>query len=230
MVPASDASQALRLFEARSPNIALLDLRLPGMSGSELCRELRLRSDIPIIMISAVTEELDIVLCFELGADDYVPKPFRMRELAARIDAAIRHWEAARRATGQPTHNVETVKIGPYAIDFAARNVELNGEGVELALKEFDLLAHLAQAPRRVCSREEIMGDVWGISAVEHPADDKTLDVHMYRLRAKLEVDPSRPQWIVTVRGVGYLLNDGRRGNQGTETELVEAQPNRPLT
>jgi two-component system response regulator RegX3 len=183
------------------------------MSWSELCCQLRLRSDIPIITRSAVTEELGIVLCFELGADDYVAKPFRIRELAARMDAATRHWEAARRAKGQPTHTVEIVTVGPYVIDSAARTVELNGERVELALKEFDVLAHLARMPGRVCTREEILSDVWGIGAADKTAADQNLDVHMYRLRSKLENHPSRPKWIVTVRGIGYLLNDGRELN-----------------
>jgi two-component system response regulator RegX3 len=208
---ASDAHQALRLFETRCPDLVLLDIRLPGMSGTDLCRELRRQSDVPIIMISDVAEELDIVLCFELGADDFVPKPFRLRELNARLESTLRHWERGRKAAGLPTRNVERVEIGPYRIDFVARTVEVNGQRVELVLKEFDLLAHFAAAPGRVCSRREIMVGVWGHGEYDDVVGDKTLDVHMYRLRNKLEKDPAHPKWIVRVRGVGYLLHDGKR-------------------
>ncbi|MGB9112398.1 MAG: response regulator transcription factor [Acidimicrobiales bacterium] len=216
---APDVRRGLRAFEDKHPDIVLLDVRLPDGSGIELCKELRRRSDIPIIMVSAVAEELDIVLCFELGADDYVPKPFRLRELVARMDSAIRHWERGRRAAGRPTRDVESVEVGPYRIDFLARTVEVEGRFIELPQLEFDLLAHLALVPGRVCTREELMSDVWHKSAVDGPADDRTLDTHMYRLRTKLEKDPAHPKWIVTVRGVGYLLNDGRRGVAESETD-----------
>jgi DNA-binding response OmpR family regulator len=223
---AADAHTALSTFARTKPDVVLLDLRLPDRPGSEVCREMRRDSDTAIIMLSAVAEELDIVLCFELGADDYVPKPFRLRELTARMEAAMRHRERARRVEGRPKYVPEAVEIGPYRIDFPARTVEMGGVRVDLSRKEFDLLAHLAMVPGRVCTREELMDEVFG----NEGADDRTLDTHMYRLRAKLEVDPARPSWIVTVRGVGFLLNDGRRGNRAAEEESVEAQPNRPLT
>lgn len=214
---ASDARYALRLLSDRSPGAIVLELHLPGTSGPELLRELRRQSDVPIVVISAAAEELDIVLCFELGADDFVPKPIRIRELQARIEAALRHWERSRKAAGMPTRTVSVVEVGPYRIDFLVRSVELNGERVDLALKEFDLLAHLATASGRLCSRQELMNDVWGPGASE--GDDKTLDVHIRRLRLKLEKEPSHPKWIVTVRGVGYLLNDGRRISRMSENE-----------
>jgi two-component system response regulator RegX3 len=225
---AADARTALYIFASAKPDVVLLDLRLPDQPGSEVCREMRRDSDAPIIMLSAVAEELDIVLCFELGADDYVPKPFRLRELVARIDAALRHRERARKAEGRPREFPVAVQVGPFRIDFVGRTVEIHGQRVELSRKEFDLLAHLATTPGRVCTREELMDEVWGTET----ADDRTLDTHMYRLRTKLEKDSAHPKWIVTVRGVGFLLNDGLRGvraDAGDETDGA-AQPNRPLT
>jgi len=214
---AVDGKSALRAFGDMTPDVVLLDVRLPDMSGTDVCRELRRLSDIPIIMLSAVAEEIDIVLSFELGANDYVSKPFRLRELVARMEAATRHRERARRAEGQPLKDHDPIEIGALRIDCVARIVEVAGKRVDLSRKEFDLLAHLATVPGRVCSREELMEEVWGATTPDEMTDDRTLDTHMYRLRSKLEKDPAHPCWIVTVRGVGFLMNDGRRGPQRAE-------------
>jgi two-component system response regulator RegX3 len=214
---ARDGKSALRAFGDTTPDVVLLDMRLPDMSGTDVCRELRRLSDIPIVMLSAVAEEIDIVLSFELGADDYVPKPFRLRELVARMEAAMRHRERARRPEGQPVQVQDPIEIGVLRIDFDARIVEVAGKRVDLSRKEFDLLAHLATVPGRVCSREWLMEEVWGVTTPDEMTDDRTLDTHMYRLRSKLEKDPAHPCWIVTVRGVGFLMNDGRRGPHRAE-------------
>lgn len=219
---ASDARTALISFAQMKPDIILLDLLLPDKSGSEVCREIRSDSDVPIIMLSAVNEELDIVLCFELGADDYVPKPFRLRELVARMDVTIRRRERTRTVEGLRDKVPRVIDVGPYHIDFIARSVEMNNKYVELSRKEFDLLAYLALASGRVCSREELMNQVWGFEKSEN----RTLDTHMYRLRSKLEVDPARPVWIVTVRGLGFLL---REVESATDI-AIGPQPKRPLT
>ena len=224
---ATNGREALRVAREVRLDAVLLDLRLPDISGIEVCRELRKWSDVPILMLSAVADELDIVLCFELGADDYIPKPFRRRELVARVEAAIRHRDRARRAQSVEPEMRELV-VGPLTVDFVARIVELDGKRVELAKREFDLLAYLATKPNRVVSREELMEAVWGIEL----RDDRTIDTHMYRLRSKIEADSTHPELIVTVRGVGFLLRDqaepDRRSPGGREP--VAAQPKRPLT
>jgi two-component system response regulator RegX3 len=225
---APDGRTALQLFATRKPDVVLLDLLLPDIPGTDVCKEMRKESDTPILMLSAVGEEVEIVLCLELGADDYIPKPFRLRELVARMDTAIRHRERARKVEGRPRESQGTKTIGPFEIDFDGWTVTRDGKSVNLSRKEFDLVAHLALVPGRVCTREELMDDVWGSES----ADDRTLDTHMYRLRGKLETDPAHPRWIVTVRGVGFLLNDGLRGVRDSEQtgEDADTQPNRPLT
>lgn len=201
---AANGHSALRVFSDERPDVVLLDLRLPDVSGIDVCKDIRRISDNPILMLSAVGEEMDIVLSLELGADDYVPKPFRLRELVARIDSACRHHERARKAERRPPEVQGARTIGPFEIDFDARTVALDGKVMPMSRKEFDLVACLAQAPGRVRTREDLIQHVWGKELV----DDRTLDTHMYRVRHTLEKDPARPQWIVSVRGVGFLLND----------------------
>lgn len=210
---AGDGRSALRLFADVSPDAVLLDVRLPDMAGTDVCRELRRVSDVPILMLSAVMEEVDVVLSFELGADDYVPKPFRLRELVARMEAAMRRRQRTCKTEGQTATAPDPIEIEGLRIDFVARIVEVAGARVELSRREFDLLAHLASGAGRVCSREELMAEVWGVARPSETTDDRTLDTHIYRLRSKLEEDPARPRWIVTVRGVGFLLNDGGPGH-----------------
>ncbi len=212
---ASNGRTALQMFISRKPDVVLLDLLLPDMPGTEVCKEMRRESDTPILMLSAVAEEVDIVLSLELGADDYIPKPFRLRELIARMGTAIRHRERARKADGRRRQTQGVKIVGPFEIDYDGRTVTLEGEAVNLSRKEFDLLVYLALVPGRVCTREELMDDVWGSES----SDDRTLDTHIYRLRTKLEKDLQHPKWIVTVRGVGFLLNDGQRGVRRPEED-----------
>jgi two-component system response regulator RegX3 len=226
---AADGKNALHGFARTKPDVVLLDLRLPDLSGSEVLKEIRKVSDTPVVMLSASNEELDIVLCFELGADDYVAKPFRLRELVARLNAAIRQHERAQLSDGRVTElskPLEPLTLGALRVDFDSHTVELDGKPVQLSRKEFGLLVHLALTPGRVSSRAELMNEIWGSGS----PDDRTLDTHIYRLRTKLEDDPTRPSWIITVRGVGFLLNDGRRRPSSMDSrEAAETQPNRPL-
>ncbi len=207
----ADGQSALRLFTDTAPDAVLLEVRLPDMSGVDVCRVLRSISDVAIIMVSGVTEELDVVLSFELGADDYVAKPVRFRELVARVGAVIRRRDRAR--GGQPAKAREAVEIGDLRIDFLARVVEVDGARIEMPRKEFELLARLATVPGLLCSREELLQDVFGYGDA---TDGRTLDVHVYRLRSKIEKDPSHPSRIVTVRGLGFLLTDGEPRARGT--------------
>jgi len=201
---ATSGRTAMLQFAGFNPDAVVLDQRLPDMPGTEVCRAIREISDVPVLMLSAVAEEVDVILSFELGADDYIAKPLRLRELVARLNAAIRLRAQARMPESPMVVPRDDLVLGPLLVSFDSRIVELNGERVELARKEFDLLAELASRPGRVFTREELMDAIWGIET----ADDRTLDTHMYRLRTKLERDPQHPEFIVTVRGVGYLLND----------------------
>lgn len=178
-------------------DVVLLDVMLPGLGGVEVCQRLRAHSDVPIIMLTARGEEADRVLGLELGADDYVPKPFSPRELLARIRAAVR------RARGQAGPRARVVEAGPLWLDPAARQARLAGAALDLTAYEFDLLLALAEGAGRVLSREQLMEKARG-SADE--AFDRSIDVHVSRLRQKLGDDPKRPRFIATVRGVGYQL------------------------
>lgn len=226
---AADGKAALHGFARIKPDVVVLDLRLPDLSGSEVLKEIRQTSDTPVVILSASNEELDVVVCFELGADDYVAKPFRLRELVARLNAAIRQHDRALLNNGriaEPAKPLEPLTLGELRVDFTSHSVELHGTPIQLSRKEFGLLAHLALAPGRVSTRQELMNEVWGSGS----PDDRTLDTHIYRLRTKLEDDPNRPKWIITVRGVGFLLNDARRRPGPVDArETPETQPNRPL-
>jgi len=189
--------------EARSgPDLILLDLMLPEMSGLDVCRQVRAFTDAPIIIVTAKGAEADKVAGLELGADDYMTKPFSMRELVARVRA---HLRRATRA-GVLAESNEVLVGGLIELDIDAHTARVNGEDVELRPKEFDLLESLMRRKDRLAARETLIDEVWGPS---YFGDTKTLDVHITRLRRKLEADPSRPERIVTVRGLGYKFVDG---------------------
>jgi two-component system response regulator MtrA len=183
---------ALNAFRANRPDLVLLDLMLPGKDGIEVCRQIRLESGIPIIMLTAKTDTVDIVLGLESGADDYIPKPFKTKELVARVRARMRRSD-------QPVS--EHLTIGDLSIDVAGHGVQRGGEHINLTPLEFDLLVALARKPWQVFSRELLLEQVWGY---RHAADTRLVNVHVQRLRSKIERDPERPELVVTVRGVGY--------------------------
>jgi two-component system, OmpR family, response regulator RegX3 len=194
---ARDGQEAITKFEAGSFDLILLDLMLPKMSGLDVCRVIRSTSDIPIIVVSAKGEEVDMVLMLEIGADDYVQKPYRLRELVARIRAVLR-----RREHSSPViDSEESIEIGPIKLDIEARRCFVKGEEIQLRRKEFALLQELLENPGRVLTRETLIDRIWGSDYV---GDTKTLDVHIKRLRNLIEEDPKAPLHITTVRGVGY--------------------------
>jgi len=199
---ARDGREALDRFEACDPDVVLLDVMLPRLSGLDVCRAIRSRSNVPIIMVSAKGEEIDMVVGLEVGADDYVPKPYRFRELVARIRAVLRRAQVQAAAGEALSANAERpIEVGEVSIDPHGHEVRVRGETVQLPLKEFDLLWALISNAGRVVSRDDLIDEVWGRDYV---GDSKTLDAHIRRLRRKIEVEPSSPQHIVTVRGVGY--------------------------
>ena len=195
---ARDGAEALRTWESVNPDVILLDVMLPKVSGTDVCREIRKRSMVPIIMVSAKGTELDTVVGLEVGADDYVVKPYRMRELTARIRAALRRTLPAE--SGSITSDGAVV-VGDVSIDPERHVVVIRGERTKLPLKEFELLYVLMANAGRVMTREQLIDRVWGS---DYYGDTKTLDVHIKRLRSKVESDPSAPRSIVTIRGLGY--------------------------
>jgi two-component system response regulator MtrA len=192
----ADGERALAAFREARPDIVLLDLMLPGMSGIDVCRAIRAEAGVPIVMLTAKSDTVDVVLGLESGADDYVVKPFKPKELVARMRARLRRGEDVA---------PEMLTIGPggnqITIDVPAHTVLRNGEEVKLTPLEFDLLVALARKPRQVFTREVLLEQVWGY---RHAADTRLVNVHVQRLRAKIEPDPERPEVILTVRGVGY--------------------------
>jgi two-component system response regulator RegX3 len=197
---ARDGAQALDLFDAVRPDLVLLDVMLPKVSGIDVCREIRSKSKVPIIMVTAKGSEIDTVVGLEVGADDYVTKPYRLRELIARMRAVLRRTPLDGK-TATPAVSGEAIVVGDVALDPDRHEVYIRGELVNLPLKEFELLALLLENAGRVLTRETLIDRVWGHDYV---GDTKTLDVHVKRLRAKVEVDPSTPARIVTIRGLGY--------------------------
>jgi two-component system, OmpR family, response regulator ResD len=193
---AGDGDDARRLVEQRRPDLVVLDVMLPGTDGLDLCRWIRARSELPVIMLTARGEEADRIVGLELGADDYVTKPFSPRELAARVRSVLRRS----RATAVPT---ERLSFGDVVLDAETREVRRNGAEVRLTAKEFDLLWFLASHPRRVFGRDQLMSRVWGYEAA---LDTGTVTVHVRRLREKIEEDPSTPRHLQTVWGVGYRV------------------------
>jgi two-component system response regulator RegX3 len=198
-VVAATGPAALAEFDRAGADIVLLDLMLPGLPGTEVCRALRSRSNVPIIMLTAKDAEIDKVVGLELGADDYVTKPYSARELVARIRAVLRRRGDA--AEAAPADGV--LEAGPVRMDVERHVVAVDGEQVPLPLKEFDLLEYLMRNAGRVLTRGQLIDRVWGSDYV---GDTKTLDVHVKRLRAKLEPDPANPKYLLTVRGLGYKL------------------------
>ncbi|NYJ04912.1 response regulator transcription factor [Petropleomorpha daqingensis] len=195
---AATGPDALAEFDRGGADIVLLDLMLPGLSGTEVCRQLRSRSAVPIIMLTAKDSEIDKVVGLELGADDYVTKPYSARELVARIRAVLR-----RRGENGDVPAEPVLEAGPVRMDVERHVVVVDGEAVALPLKEFDLLELLLRNAGRVLTRMQLIDRVWGSDYV---GDTKTLDVHVKRLRAKIEPDPANPQFLLTVRGLGYKL------------------------
>jgi len=183
---------ALAKVRETKPDVVLLDLMLPGKDGIEVCREIRAESDVPIVMLTAKTDTVDVVLGLESGADDYVVKPFKPKELVARIRARLRRVDQA---------IPETLRIGDLVIDVPGHSVKRDGVPIPLTPLEFDLLVCLARKPWQVFNREELLEQVWGY---RHAADTRLVNVHVQRLRSKIEKDPEHPQIVVTVRGVGY--------------------------
>ncbi len=196
---AKDGAQALDLFDAVEPDLVLLDVMLPKVSGIDVCRELRSRSQVPIIMVTAKGAEIDTVVGLEVGADDYVTKPYRMRELVARMRAVLRRSPNGDQPVA-PTGD-EVLEVGDVTLDPERHEVRIRGEEVALPLKEFELLAMLLAHAGRVLTRDTLIDRIWGHDYV---GDTKTLDVHIKRLRAKVEADPANPVAIVTIRGLGY--------------------------
>ena len=192
---AGTGPDALEIFDRGGADLVLLDLMLPGLSGTEVCRELRARSHVPIIMVTARDSEVDKVVGLELGADDYVTKPFSSRELVARIRAVLR------RGAEPEDLLLNVVEAGPVRMDVERHVVTVDGRPVQLPLKEFDLLELLLRNAGRVLTRGQLIDRVWG---ADYVGDTKTLDVHVKRLRGKIEPDPAAPKYLVTVRGLGY--------------------------
>ena len=194
---AADGNAAMAEFERHGADIVLLDLMMPGLSGTEVCRRLRQRSTVPIIMVTARDAEIDKVVGLELGADDYVTKPFSHRELLARVRAVLRR--------GADTELMpDVIEESGVRMDVERHEVWVGGEPVRLALKEFELLEMLLRNAGRVMTRGQLIDRVWG---ADYVGDTKTLDVHIKRLRGKIEADPANPQLLVTVRGLGYKFN-----------------------
>ena len=206
---AGTGTDGLAIFTAHGADLVLLDLMLPGMSGTEVCREIRRTSSVPVIMLTAKDDEFDKVLGLELGADDYVTKPYSSRELLARIKAVLRR--RSQEAAGDDDAEA-LLTAGEISMDIERHVVTVRGEAVALPLKEFELLELLLRNVDRVLTRGQLIDRVWGSHYV---GDTKTLDVHVKRLRAKIEADPKNPVHLVTVRGLGYKLESDPREATG---------------
>ncbi|MFJ7751634.1 response regulator [Arthrobacter sp. NPDC097144] len=190
-----NGTDAVSEFDRRGADLILLDLMLPGQSGTEVCRQIRQRSDVPVIMLTALDGEIDKVVGLEIGADDYVTKPYSSRELTARIRAVLRRRKEGGELSGS------AVEAGPVRMDLDRHIVSVNGTHIPLPLKEFELLEMLLRNSGRVMTRGQLIERVWG---ADYVGDTKTLDVHVKRLRGKIEPDPAAPRHLVTVRGLGY--------------------------
>ena len=202
VVGAHDGREALDQFAAQRFDLVVLDIMLPKLDGIEVCRRLRSRSQVPIIMLTAKDDEVDKVLGLEMGADDYITKPFSVREFRSRVKAALRRGEMLRNRppAGEP------IASGELRVDFERRTVTVRRQPVQLTYVEFEILAALAANPGRVFSREMLLEHVWGDSSYRDP---RTVDVHIRHLREKLEPNPRQPEYLLTVRGVGYRFRDG---------------------
>ncbi|ANE03124.1 response regulator transcription factor [Corynebacterium crudilactis] len=198
---AGDGPTALVEFSRNEVDIVLLDLMLPGMSGTDVCKELRNVSTVPVIMVTARDSEIDKVVGLELGADDYVTKPYSSRELIARIRAVLRRRGVSESEAEDLAMDEQILEGGRVRMDVDSHTVTVNGEPVSMPLKEFDLLEYLLRNAGRVLTRGQLIDRIWG---ADYVGDTKTLDVHVKRLRSKIEEEPSRPRYLVTVRGLGY--------------------------
>jgi DNA-binding response OmpR family regulator len=204
VIAAMDGQEALERFTEQRFDLVVLDVMLPKLDGVEVCRRLRTRSQVPIIMLTAKGDEIDKVVGLEMGADDYITKPFSVREFRSRVKAALRRGNMGGRGPAE----AEPIRAGELEIDFERRATSLGGEPVQLTYVEFEILAALASAPGRVYSREMLLEQVWGDSTYRDP---RTIDVHIRHLREKLESDPKDPEYLFTVRGVGYRFRDAKR-------------------
>lgn len=204
----SDGADALRRVDEIQPDLVLLDVMLPTMSGIDVCRAIRLKSRVPIIMVTAKGSEVDTVVGLEVGADDYVTKPYRLSELVARMRAVLRRSESRPDVGGVVEANTtEAIEVGDIFVDVDRHEVLVRGRSEHLPLKEFELLALLMENAGRALPRDVLIDRVWGSDYV---GDTKTLDVHIKRLRGRIENDPKNPTRIVTIRGLGYKFHDGR--------------------
>jgi len=201
VVPALDGEEALERCRVQNFDLIVLDVMLPKLDGFDVCRQIRAQSSTPIIMLTAKAEEFDKVLGLELGADDYITKPFSMREFRSRVKAVLRRSDLLR----EEQRDEEPLAAGDLNIDFAKRTVEIRGEPVRLTYVEFEILSILARNPGRVFSRTMILDRLWGDSSYRDP---RTIDVHIRHLREKIERDPKEPEFLFTVRGVGYHFRD----------------------
>jgi DNA-binding response OmpR family regulator len=204
VVGAMDGQEALDRFSEERFDLVVLDIMLPKLDGIEVCRRLRTRSQVPIIMLTAKGDELDKVAGLEMGADDYITKPFSVREFRSRVKAALRRGSMA----GSVAAGNEPIHAGDLKIDFERRSTLLTGKPVQLTYVEFEILATLASSPGRVFTREMLLEHIWGDSTYRDP---RTVDVHIRHLREKLESDPKQPEYLFTVRGVGYRFRDTDR-------------------
>jgi DNA-binding response OmpR family regulator len=208
VVQASDGSEALSRFAESRFDLVVLDVMMPKLDGLEVCRRLRASSSVPIIMLTAKAEEIDKVLGLELGADDYITKPFSMREFRSRVKAALRRagmGSPAEAAGAAPQAEDEPLRVGEMTIDFAKRSVRVRSEHVQTTFVEFEILSALALSPGRVFTRDVLLARIWGDSAYRDP---RTIDVHIRHLREKVELDAKEPEYLFTVRGVGYRFRD----------------------
>jgi DNA-binding response OmpR family regulator len=203
VVQAKDGLEALEKFEEQPFDLVVLDVMLPRLDGLEVCRRLRSRSSVPIIMLTAKSEEIDKVVGLELGADDYITKPFSLREFSSRVKAALRRSEMS--SSPRSDDEEEALEVGDLRIDFLKRTTRVGGQDAGLTYVEFEILSTLARSPGRVYTRDMLLAGLWGDSAYRDP---RTIDVHIRHLREKIELDPKDPQYLFTVRGVGYRFRD----------------------
>lgn len=210
VVTAADGPAALEAVRSLSPQVVVLDVMLPGLDGFEVCRQLRAWSAVPVLMLTARKEEVDRVVGLEIGADDYLTKPFSPRELVARVKALVRRVRLDREAAAG-TDAADAIQVGELSVDFAKHEARLAGRPLDLTRTEFNLLAHLAAHPGRVYARDELLKIVWGDDFF---GDERTIDVHIRHLREKIETDPARPVLILTVRGVGYRMSPDVQGGR----------------
>ncbi len=200
VVTAGDGVAAVDAFHSAAPDLILLDLMLPGISGIEVCKRVRENSSVPIIMVTAKDDEIDKVVGLEVGADDYLTKPYSYRELLARIRAVLRRTSTDSAAVSEPN---EVLRVGRIQMDTEAHEVRVAGREIQMPLREFELLELFLNNPDRVLTRNQILDRIWGLNYI---GDTKTLDVHVKRIRSKIEEDPAHPSALVTVRGLGYKL------------------------